>query len=127
LKYDDKGKIIEGLNTIEEINNYIKTNSNSESLENIAEYLKPSLEKLTSFSTKFSNETSTEDIVKAELEYGVNIELAKWVTLRKIYETIRDDKYFKNGLNFIYNVIGEELANVFISLLLTNKSILKQQ
>ena len=127
MKYDDKGKIIEGLNTIEEINNYIKTNSNSESLENIAEYLKPSLEKLTSFSTKFSNETSTEDIVKAELEYGVNIELAKWVTLRKIYETIRDDKYFKNGLNFIYNVIGEELANVFISLLLTNKSILKQQ
>jgi hypothetical protein len=117
-QYDNKGEIIGGLNTIEEIDNYIKTNSNSESLENIAKYLKPSLEKLFGFSSKFPNETPTKDIVKAELEYGTNIELAKWVTLRKIYETIKDDKYFENtkftnGINFIYDAIGKESAGNF--------------
>jgi hypothetical protein len=117
-QYDNKGEIIGGLNTIEEINNYIKTNSNSESLENIAKYLKPSLEKLFGFSSKFPNETPTKDIVKAELEYRTNIELAKWATLRKIYETIRDDKYFANtkftnGINFIYDAIGKESAGNF--------------
>jgi len=118
LKYDNKGKIIGGLTTIEEINDYIKANNNSESLENIAEYLKPLLEQLISFSSKFSNETPTKDIVRAGLEYGATIELAKWVTLRKIYETIRDDKYFENtrfkgGKDFIDDVIGEDSADNF--------------
>jgi len=118
LKYDNKGKIIGGLTTIEEINYYIKANNNSESLENIAEYLKPLLEQIVSFSSKFSNETPTKDIVRAGSEYGATIELANWVSLRKIYETIRDDKFFENtkfkdGINFIYDVIGKESADNF--------------
>jgi hypothetical protein len=112
------GQFLGGLTTIESIKDYLKTNSDSGALENVAKYLKPSLEKLVNFSSKFPNETPTKDIVKAELEYGTNIELAKWVTLRKIYETIRDDKYFANtkftnGINFIYDAIGEESAGNF--------------
>ncbi|MGC8691320.1 MAG: hypothetical protein ACP5SP_07795 [Caldisericum sp.] len=110
------GQILGGLSTIESIISYLKTHSDSESLKNVAEYLKPSLENLLTFSFKFSDETPTKDIIEAESKYGKDIELAKWTTIRKIYETIRDDNYFRSttyrtGLSFIEDIIGEETAD----------------
>jgi hypothetical protein len=103
------GRIIIGLTTIESIKDYLKTNNDSESLKNLAEYLKPFLEILTNFSFKFSDKTPTKDIVEAEFKYGSDLELAKWTALRKIYGAIRDDL----KIDFIENYLGKQLADDF--------------
>ncbi|MEM5777414.1 MAG: hypothetical protein QXJ06_03115 [Candidatus Aenigmatarchaeota archaeon] len=118
LRKSKDGKILGGLNTIESIMDYLKTHTDSESLKNVVEYLKPSLEILVNFSLKFSGETPTKEIVGAEIRYGKDFELAKWAALRKIYETIRDDDYFKDtnfhdGFSFICRAIGKESADNF--------------
>jgi len=112
----EEGTISYNFNTIESIKDYLKTHSDPENLKNVADYLKPPIETLLNFSHKSSSETPTKDIVEAESKYGEDIELAKWTALRKIYETIRDDKYFKNtnfksGFSFIKHTIGEGTAD----------------
>ena len=104
------GQILGGLTTIESIiRHLLKAKNDSESLKNVAEYLKPFLENLTNFSFKFPDETPTKDIVEAEFKYGKDFELAKWTALRKIYEAIREDL----GLDFIKNYLGAQLADDF--------------
>ena len=103
-------QILGGLTTIESIiRHLLKAKNDSESLKNVAEYLKPFLENLTNFSFKFPDETPTKDIVEAEFKYGKDFELAKWTALRKIYEAIREDL----GLDFIKNYLGAQLADDF--------------
>lgn len=114
LAVSNDGKILGGLNTIESVKRYIEKDSKLS--KNLADYLKPFFENLVDFSLKFSDETPTKDIIEAESKYGKNFELAKWTALRKIYETIRDDNYFKgtafkSGFSFIIHIIGKETAD----------------
>ena len=82
------GQILGGLTTIESIKDYLKANSDSESLKNVVEYLKPFLKNLVKYSNNFSNEKITEEILTVLSNIETKTTTLKWVNLYKIYELI---------------------------------------
>jgi hypothetical protein len=89
LKYDDKGKIIGGLTTIEEINNYIKDNqNNSDAIQKLKDYLKPPFENIVKYSENFSGERSAKEILTILTNLSSDLTTLKWIFLYRIYEII---------------------------------------
>jgi hypothetical protein len=108
------GQILGGLTTIESIKNYLKTNNESESLKNLAGYLKPFLENLVKYSNNFSNEKITEEILTVLSNIETKTTTFKWVNLYKIYELIEkavgNEKKLKDK-----NWVNKEQINSFNS------------
>jgi hypothetical protein len=89
LKYDDKGKIIGGLTTIEEINNYIKDNqNNSDAMQKLKDYLKPPFENIVKYSENFSGERSAKEMLTILTNLSSDLTTLKWIFLYRIYEII---------------------------------------
>lgn len=106
------GQIVGGLNTIESIRNYLKTHSDSESLKNVAEYLKPFLENLVKYSNDYSDDKMTEEISEVLRSLEAKTKTLNWVNLYKIYELIERAVGNENKLKE-KNWISEEQIDSF--------------
>jgi len=89
------GKIISHINSIEDIKSLLLIlKNNNYKLNNLIEYLKPALEKISQFSNIFYKDKIFKEILEilnSPETTETSSETLRWVNLYKIYELIRED------------------------------------
>jgi len=98
-KYDNKGKIVGGLTTIESIKDYIENNrSNSDAMQKLKDYLKPLFENIVKYSENCSQEGAAEEMLTILTNFSSDLTTLKWIFLYRIYEIIEKEVDGKSKL-----------------------------